>query len=1239
MRITLPRRSTILLLLVGVSLLACPGTGHPASADANDAINITTVPPSPDEAGTDAATNTGDPGASGASKLIAQCPNFQPNCPPGGAENAGYSRTDYLGFFEQKVRLYYFTNVEELLYGLNPGMVQINYTGAPETQRAIQQTLMAQDQKLEDAEQAELLAKNTVAKLEGEAVTAQSAYLTAQQNHLAAQQQPALASADDPHHAAAQALVDQRQKDEDAAKTASEQAAAKLKTARTAWTDAEKSLEQTRQDTELQRQLSTLEFADLRDHGPVFACFGRADCNDPLRRVTITGLPGSKQLIIRGLADDVRKVVHLIKTIDAPAPQARLTLWTLEINGDTSEKGNRRMNEALMAVEEEFSDCREQLAAVISILKDVITEKVYEKTDGMISSIRPNYPLERFLFYDYVVLHRLGFNVEEALPFETLLKLGLEPDHSSIRRKAFDGRAHYTPPFDLDAGAWRYFVFTRYIIPDPADISTLGEALVVLTLAREEYRNEVLDEFECRLTAHLRNRELLPEGIDCLRMHRLRRIVNADLCDPSCERPTKKKEYAGLGLNGNQQLIVKALQRSALKRYFPLSQILQDEAEDQAYRMFLLLLQQWNTPGIPERWADCRTGNHPEGDDTCSADTHSPPTQNEPDDGYQLWSEEFLPLQQQPTTPPKSNPSTDHGNNTRDWNGLATCYFGVRGDAELDYEGKARELARQLVSLRNNDMLWLRMLTEQLVSGIKPDTAQNATSPVATNMRLARDADDITHLYNSVQDYLRNEDNFYVWLYKEFDLARATVEDYRDQLLKDQRSFYAPEETEPDIAKADALLKQLNQALEDEIDEYFVHPMLERLRRRVADMKLGVGVIGRTGLLATNRMLSRVDPRTSAQLDMVTEDNYLEGFKQVVAVLNDVQTQGVYTGRNFDLAKQLANFADTEHTEIYGITSGSLFQVTPIFDPSGEALRFKLDYDYSTRITEPDGSTGGPQASLPRVEKHSVNIEIQLNNFEIREGSRIETNAALGIPEKRTGGIPFLKEDPLFKDIPLIGYFTRRRGHAAIVQQNLLFAQAVVYPTIGDIVYAMTTPVPDLIDLVSQDEEIYRPTSATPGEYFGYVLQWKAEWKNNNTPATVYCLDETARLKQLPFFFQDCSPALQEVLPDLAKARAATDPVSAVMVAFSTRGPTEDYGLAVDLELIGVTRIPVPGATPLRQQVAKPDPADLSFRAFNIDYDQNQSLQMLLIEQGLVGSAKDDQGTKEPGAVKTGKGK
>jgi hypothetical protein len=152
----------------------------------------------------------------------------------------------------------------------------------------------------------------------------------------------------------------------------------------------------------------------------------------------------------------------------------------------------------------------------------------------------------------------------------------------------------------------------------------------------------------------------------------------------------------------------------------------------------------------------------------------------------------------------------------------------------------------------------------------------------------------------------------------------------------------------------------------------------------------------------------------------------------------------------------LKSLPQKPQSELYGLTTGNVFQVTPIFDPSGQALRFKFDFVGQSQIREPNG-TVNPQ--LPRIERHTVNTEVQLSNLELREVSRFESNARLGIATRYAGGIPLLKDIPYVKYVPLIGWFVRTSGKAAVTQQSLIFGQTTMYPTIGDIMGLLTSDV------------------------------------------------------------------------------------------------------------------------------------------------------------------------------------
>jgi len=246
----------------------------------------------------------------------------------------------------------------------------------------------------------------------------------------------------------------------------------------------------------------------------------------------------------------------------------------------------------------------------------------------------------------------------------------------------------------------------------------------------------------------------------------------------------------------------------------------------------------------------------------------------------------------------------------------------------------------------------------------------------------------------------------------------------------------------PREAAADEMLKQMIIAIEDDLDRLFIQPMIRGLRIRLTSaVGVNVGILQRESMLATNRGKARVDPRASAQLAVGEVDDILTGVQQLAQLYGAVQSGGALAALG-----ALQQQPREPQPEIYAITTGNKFEVTPIFDPSGQALRFKFDFVGATNVQEPNGTTN-PQ--LPRIERHTVNTEVQLSNLETREISRFESDARLGLPTTYWGGFPIFKDIPHFRPwVPLIGWFVRKGGSNAVAQQSVIFGQTTIYPSI-----------------------------------------------------------------------------------------------------------------------------------------------------------------------------------------------
>lgn len=682
---------------------------------------------------------------------------------------------------------------------------------------------------------------------------------------------------------------------------------ARIQQAKDQLENAQSAVARQRRAAFLAAQTESEAFALARDNRPFLVAPAIAGTRDPVHRVLMYAFTDSKTIFLRGKQEDVDKVKDIIARFDSPAPQARLTLWTMEMSSDTSDKGNRNFNRALIAMEEELANNRALTTAAISFLRDCLNNRVNEVADTELkkfsSDVRNTlredmYRVSRLYFYQPEVAQRLGFSVED---------IHCNKDEA---KKVADA--------------------TLYIAPDPAGTTTLGETLMILSLAKRSEREIVMTNFRDNLKGHLQLLKLNQpqrtkadsetggswETDDCNRLFAsTARALGLDRIDnlPRAD-----------GLTSMQLEIVHAAEKLGVQRVSERLKVLTSQIKQ-----------------IDKELAD----------------------------------------------------------------GATT-------------EDRKKQLKDRRKSLVPQALVFSDWLERRI--GIKPDLDIRENGALRTEQSV-----------NTVE----------VEKLSSFASAASDLNPLRT--------------ANPRVAAADQMLKDLIIAVEDDLERIFIQRMLNRLRLKITREKMGVGVgvMQRTSVLATNRLLARVDPRASAQLAVGEEQNILQSVQQLAQIF--VSTQ---TGGPLGLLGALDAQPREAPPEIYGINSGNTFQVTPIFDPSGQALRFKFDFVGITRIQEPNGSVS---RQLPRIERHTVNTEVQLSNLEIREISRFESNARIGRPTEYIGGLPIIKDIPKVRPyLPLLGWFIRRGGKGAVLQESLIFGQTTMYPTISDIMDLLTPQIP-----------------------------------------------------------------------------------------------------------------------------------------------------------------------------------
>lgn len=814
----------------------------------------------------------------------------------------------------EKIRLYYFTDIPRLVQTLNPAARLMG--GDPDARRQAQKRLDI----LRAAEDAQGEADGRVATLKRQVeimrqqlreaqadlnlanIRAQTA---ARRDTLLSRRPEAELRPGEKDDATAEKNRTEKERQEaqkrfDTLNNAQTGMAAELADSEADLIEAQAAFDRASRATIRAAQAESAAFANARDNAAFWFAGGVSTSTDPARRIDITSSTnGENAIFIRGRREDITKVQDIVAKLDEPAPQARMTLWKIELNSDATQRGAERFNEALRIVEEELAFTRAQIADTLSLLLQAVSEEAEQAAIKRLKDVKngvqpfarqdcqeiglynqykfPNNPtltditgryqrLSRYSLYSQQVRKELGIEFIDELGFDNPKQFGLK---------------------------------------DPASATTLNEALIILLLTDRFHRIQIMKRFEDALS------KKFPKNNNFSRLHSMLEL------DSATESATE------LQTTRQQQELIYAMRGPLLRHLGRRIANLQNRVEE-----FISLDRR--KAGVPRTAAERLAG-----------------PLNAKEDALHQCLQLKLPL-----------------------------IFDTIHD---EFPISPSEIMNGQVKL---------VVPGEGMIGLQPMANGQPAGP-------------------------------------------AKVYNLRPSPAR--------------VAAADGMLDIFTKAFEDDIDREFVQPMLLNLRNRLRRTGIGFGVIQRTSVLATNRLVARVDPRATAELSVGQETNLIQGLQQIAQLTLDARA-----GNIAGVFGQLGSIASRrdEGAEIFGITSGSAFQVTPIFDPTGQALRFKFDFVDTTLVREPKGTTN---PRIPRIERHTVNTEVQLANMEIREISRFESDAKIGIPTTYWGGVPLLKDLPGVRPIPLIGWFVRRKGSNAIAQRSLIFAQTTMSPTIGDI--------------------------------------------------------------------------------------------------------------------------------------------------------------------------------------------
>jgi hypothetical protein len=867
--------------------------------------------------------------------------------------------------------------------------------------------------------------------------------------------------------------------------------------------DAQVQRSDARRQQALLAQQEAEAFGEFRDNQPFWVAEPTAAAGDPAKRVIIYGYEDSKTIFLRGMARDVQRVKEMIASFDRPAPQARVTLWTMQLNGSGKSKD---FNTALKNVDDVLRDLRGSINIVQNELRNSITEEVNRASEiARLASFQDDRHeryrdrMARYFYYSKETRDLLGFRVglpEERISRATIqyeldtakkyyLKANQASDAisgSSVERRLVqkfrDEREsdlreavfHLEHAQRVDRRAGLNLGLNNHGTRI-ADLTTLFFKLFI-QIARDEDDRRDLDRAYRSAFANANATDSLASLIDSIHITTKRELESNVFY--ATELPDGVS-YADAEYVTRWTLPDPAHATTLGEMLFVLSLGDRDSRESILQRFILNLERKY--------------ANQPQGKDTSKqknalqrfrrainklfrADEPDANADNTGTQGYPHFPDIVL-----------GGEASDVQQDAHDREMTAN---------QLEILTALQAKARERVSTE------VRLLLRQI-----GDLYQNGRCRDDETARRLR------YLYRPLLGYLHGkyyekdkkpeDDKGKTW-YMQGEAVTYRPKKSGNKQDEVQGDFAAWQITDlvhehnslaqaiPRVAAADDMIKRMIIVAEDDIDYFFVGPAFDSIRANANARGVELGTIQRESVLATNRLVARVDPRASAALTLDNGTNFLDAAQQlaqiagriqenqraakltqtapvVVSAINGLVQGNPATALAFggiaSLLGDLAARPQQPAGEIYSINTGSTFKITPIFDPSGQALRFKFDYAAVTNLQEPDGTT---TPDFSRVDRHTVNTEVQLTNLELREISRFESNAKLGTPAIRTGGIPILNQIPLLRDIPIIGYYYRRKAEAASRQESLIFAQTSLYPTVGDIV-DLLTDVPPRTDL------------------------------------------------------------------------------------------------------------------------------------------------------------------------------
>jgi len=311
---------------------------------------------------------------------------------------------------------------------------------------------------------------------------------------------------------------------------------------------------------------------------------------------------------------------------------------------------------------------------------------------------------------------------------------------------------------------------------------------------------------------------------------------------------------------------------------------------------------------------------------------------------------------------------------------------------------------------------------------------------------------------------------------------------FLDMFVDDLERKYVDllEGTRAHVANIDNYVKRISTALESDFNTQFYFPAFRCVREASRDWDVTLGQVETTSILSNNRAFAKVSPQATMEFDLprrdvlineamsaaeasvdaygalVTDPTFLAMTRMnsgmptsspVAGAGGFSPVRGVLPGLETSTQEQLLNQQGPGQSQfnaafeslipdpaVYKFETGTGYEIRPVIQPDGQAVVFRFNYMYTTNVREP---VRADEKHLGRVKRHFIDTDVQLSNYELREVSRY----TVALKASRTA-----RGVPLLEDLPVIGALWRPLPQQeSSLQQNVIMAQATIYPTLFDL--------------------------------------------------------------------------------------------------------------------------------------------------------------------------------------------